>query len=55
MPAISGMTLSPRAFPAAPSGPSARAAKRRYGTKVAYNLNEAASLHFGVVHLVAGR
>ena len=55
MPAIGGLALSPHAFPAAPSGPSARAAKRRYGTKVSYSLNEAASVRFGVVHIVAGR
>jgi hypothetical protein len=53
--AVSRETLSPRAFPAAPSGPSALAAKRRYGTKVGYTLNEAASVRFTVVQPQTGR
>jgi CSLREA domain-containing protein len=47
--AVSRERLSPRTFPAAPSGPSALAAKRRYGTKVAYTLNQAAGVSFTVV------
>src|SRR5262249_37763651 len=42
--AISGESLSPTAFRAAPSGPSAVAAKARkgpFGTKVSYQLNQA--------------
>jgi hypothetical protein len=53
--AITRMTLSPKAFRAAPKGPSAVAARRRYGTKVAYALNEAASLRFTVVQPRVGR
>jgi hypothetical protein len=53
--AVSRETLSPSAFPAAPSGPSALTAKRRYGTKVRYTLNEAASVTFTVVQPQPGR
>ncbi len=53
--AVSRETLSPNTFPAAPSGPSALAAKRRYGTKVTYTLNEAASVRFTVQQAQAGR
>jgi FG-GAP-like repeat/FG-GAP repeat len=53
--AVGKVTISPSAFPAAPSGPSALAAKRRYGTKVSYTLNEAASVLFTVVHPQPGR
>jgi hypothetical protein len=49
------VTLSPSAFAAAPSGPSALAAKRRYGTKVGYTLNGAASVTFTVVQAQPGR
>jgi hypothetical protein len=53
--AIGTETLFPTAFPAAPSGPSALTAKRRYGTKVSYTLNEAASVRFTVVQPQPGR
>ena len=52
---ISGEKLSPTAFAAAPSGPAALAARRRFGTKVSYTLNLAASVRFTVVHLQPGR
>ena len=52
-------TISPRAFPAKPSGPSALAAKRKrkrsYGAKVTYTLNEAASVRFTVQRRSDGR
>ena len=51
--AVGKETISPYAFPAAPSGPSARVAekkrRRSYGTKITYTLNEAASVTFTVV------
>jgi hypothetical protein len=53
---VSGETLSPSAFPAAPSGPSALAsARRRYGARVAYTLNQAADVSFTVVQRQPGR
>ncbi|MEA2423329.1 MAG: hypothetical protein QOF55_2428, partial [Thermoleophilaceae bacterium] len=54
LPAVTSETLSPTAFPAAPTGPSVRAAKRRYGTKVSYTLDQAASVRFTVVKRTAG-
>jgi hypothetical protein len=53
--AVGTETLFPPAFPAAPSGPSALAAKRRYGTTVSYTLNETASVRFTVVQSQPGR
>lgn len=53
--AIGRETFSPRAFAAAPSGPSALAAGRRYGTKVTYTLSEPAGVRFRVVQPRAGR
>jgi hypothetical protein len=53
--AVGTERLSPSAFPAAPSGPSALTARRRYGTKVSYTLNQAASVRFTVVQPRAGR
>jgi hypothetical protein len=48
--------LSRSKFPAAPSGPSARAAKRRsYGTVVTYNLDRAGSVTFTVTQGQPGR
>jgi hypothetical protein len=55
VPAVSKETLSPNAFPAAPRGASAVAARRRYGTKVGYTLNETASVSFTVVQSQPGR
>jgi hypothetical protein len=54
-PIMNTPTLSPARFPAAPSGPSAVIAKRRYGTNVSYTLNEAASVRFTVTHVAIGR
>jgi Ca2+-binding RTX toxin-like protein len=53
--AVGTETLSPTAFAAAPSGPSALAAKRHYGTKVRYTLNQTASVRFTVVQPQPGR
>lgn len=53
--AVTSETLSPTAFPAAPSGPSALAARRRFGTKVSYTLSEAASVRFTVLQSQPGR
>jgi hypothetical protein len=47
--------LAPTSFPAAPSGPSALSAARKYGTKVTYTLNQAASTRFTVAQLLSGR
>ena len=47
--------LAPSSFPAAPSGPSALSAKRKYGTKVSYTLNQAASVRFTVTQAQSGR
>jgi hypothetical protein len=52
---VGAETVSPTAFPAAPSGPSALAARRRYGTKVSFTLNQAGSVRFTVVQPQAGR
>jgi CSLREA domain-containing protein len=52
---IGRLTLAPNAFPAAPSGPSALVAKRRYGTRVTFTLNEPASVRFTVVRPASGR
>jgi hypothetical protein len=53
--AVGRETLFPVAFRAAPSGPSAIAARRRYGTTVTYALNELASVRFTVVQFQPGR
>jgi CSLREA domain-containing protein len=47
--------LSPSTFRAARHGPSASAAKRRYGTRVTYVLNRAASVRFTVMQAQPGR
>jgi hypothetical protein len=53
---VLGEHLSRSRFPAAPSGPSARAAKRRsYGAVVTYNLDRAGSVTFTVTQRQAGR
>jgi hypothetical protein len=43
------------AFAAAPSGPSALSAKRRYGTQVSYTLDEEAGVRFSVTQTQPGR
>jgi hypothetical protein len=54
---VTGVTLSPRAFRAAPSGPSALRAGRHlaFGTIVGYTLNQPAPVHFAVIRLLPGR
>ena len=52
---VSAMTIAPRSFPAAPSGPSAVAARRSYGAKVGFTLSEAANVRFTVTRATAGR
>jgi CSLREA domain-containing protein len=54
-PVVSGETISPSAFRAAPSGASALAAKGRYGAKVSYTLNERAIVRFTAVQSQPGR
>jgi hypothetical protein len=49
LPSVTRETLSPTRFPAAPTGPSVHAARRRYGAKVRYTLDRAASVRFAVV------
>jgi hypothetical protein len=54
--AVAEEQISPSVFPAAPSGPSALAGKRRrYGTKVSFKLNEAATVRFTVTQRTKGR
>jgi hypothetical protein len=49
-------SISPRAFRAAPSGSSATASqRRRYGAKVTYHVNIAATVRFTVTQPVPGR
>jgi hypothetical protein len=53
---VSREKLSPSAFPTAPSGASALvSARRRYGAKVTYTLNQAADVRFTVVQRQPGR
>jgi hypothetical protein len=48
--------ITPSSFPAASSGPSATAAKRRrYGAKVTYTVNVPAAMRFTVRQLLPGR
>jgi CSLREA domain-containing protein len=54
-PVFSALALSRTAFPAAPSGPSARKAARTYGTKVSYRLSEKAKTKFTVERAAKGR
>jgi virginiamycin B lyase len=54
-PAVGQERLSPSTFQAAPSGPSALAAKRKPGTEVSYTLNEAAIVRFTVTRAEPGR
>ena len=55
LPAVGSETLAPSKFPAAPTGPSALAAKRSFGTRVTYTLNEAATVRFTVLRAMLGR
>lgn len=53
---VSGETLSPRAFAAAPRGASVIDARRRvYGTSVAYTLEAAGKVRFTIAKLQPGR
>jgi hypothetical protein len=53
---IGSLAISPAAFAAAPSGPSALAVRpHRYGAKVSYRLNEAAAVRFTVKQSQPGR
>jgi hypothetical protein len=53
--AVTAERLSPTVFAAAPSGPSALAARRRFGTKVSFTLTLAASVRFTVTRPSVGR
>ena len=54
--AASALRISPSAFPAAPTGSSATAAKRRrYGARVAYRVNVPATVRFTVALMSSGR
>jgi hypothetical protein len=55
LPAVGSETLTPSRFPAAPAGPSAFAARRSFGTRVTYTLNEAATVRFTVLRATRGR
>jgi hypothetical protein len=53
---VTGESISPFSFRAAPSGPSARSARRvRYGARVTFTLNVAARVRFTVQRLRSGR
>jgi hypothetical protein len=52
---IGSERLAPSRFRAAPTGPSARSAKRHYGTRVSYTLDQAASVSFTVRRARPGR
>lgn len=52
---VSSETVSPVAFPAAPRGPSAVAAIRRYGAEVVYILNTASDVRFTIAKVEPGR
>ena len=54
-PRISGLRVSPFAFVAADSGPSATAARTRAGTTVSFTLNRAGRVRFTVEKRAAGR
>jgi len=55
LPSISALTIGPGAFFAAPSGPTASAAKKRYGATVSYRDSLAATATFTVLVPTAGR
>ena len=52
---ISGLTISPSAFFAAPSGATISAAKRKYGATVSYRDSQAATTTFTVLRVSSGR
>lgn len=54
-PAISGLGLSPRTFSAAPRGATVAGAKKRYGTKIAWQDTQAATATFSVLRPLSGR
>jgi hypothetical protein len=55
VPIASNLSISPSAFTAAASGPSATTAKAKPGAKVSYTLNVAASVLFTVQQRLPGR
>jgi hypothetical protein len=55
LPAASGLAFSNKAFRAESSGPSATRKKAPRGTRVSFNLNEAASVRFTVTRRAKGR
>ncbi len=52
---VGSETISPASFPAAPHGPSAVIAMRRYGAEVAYTLNTASDVRFTIAKVQPGR
>jgi hypothetical protein len=52
---VSGVTVSPKSFRAAASGPSASSARRGRGAKVGFVLDQAATVRFTVARPRAGR
>jgi hypothetical protein len=54
-PLISGVTVKPSSFRAAPSGPSSLAARAHYGAIVGYTLNEPAVVRFTITQALPGR
>ncbi len=52
---ISGLTISPSAFYAAPSGATITSAKRKYGATVSYRDSQAATTTFTVLRVSSGR
>ena len=52
---VGSETISPAAFRAAPHGPSAVTAMRRYGAEVAYTLNTASGVRFTIAKVESGR
>jgi len=52
---VDSETVSPAAFPAAPRGPSAVTAIRRYGAEVLYTLNTASDVRFTIAKVESGR
>jgi len=52
---VGSETVSPVAFPAAPRGPSAVTAMRRYGAEVVYTLNTVSDVRFTIAKVEPGR
>lgn len=52
---VGSETVSPAAFPAAPRGPIAVTAMRRYGAEVVYTLNTASDVRFTIAKVEPGR